>query len=114
MPGECLALLGPSGAGKSTLLDILSLRKTSGRITGEVGRAPPFQPTVSLSDWIHATHMSSHLSSGRLLDVHRLEAPVLPCSFAELKCYLRSTHWGGSWWARRDRRPCLCRVRLRD
>lgn len=35
-PGECLAILGPSGAGKSTALDILSLRKTSGKITGEV------------------------------------------------------------------------------
>lgn len=35
-PGECVALLGPSGAGKSTLLDILSLRKSSGKITGQV------------------------------------------------------------------------------
>lgn len=40
LPGECLALLGPSGAGKSTLLDILSLRKTSGKIQGEVGDLP--------------------------------------------------------------------------
>ena len=38
-PGECLAILGPSGAGKSTALDILSLRKTSGKIVGEV--CPP-------------------------------------------------------------------------
>ncbi|BDA42962.1 ABC transporter G family member 22 [Coccomyxa sp. Obi] len=35
-PGECVALLGPSGAGKSTLLDILSLRKSSGKIKGQV------------------------------------------------------------------------------
>ena len=40
-PGECLALLGPSGAGKSTLLDILSLRKNSGKITGDVSLASP-------------------------------------------------------------------------
>ena len=31
-----MALLGPSGAGKSTLLDILSLRKSSGKIKGQV------------------------------------------------------------------------------
>ncbi|EIE27766.1 hypothetical protein COCSUDRAFT_45983 [Coccomyxa subellipsoidea C-169] len=35
-PGECVALLGPSGAGKSTLLDILSLRKSSGKLKGQV------------------------------------------------------------------------------
>lgn len=35
-PGECVALLGPSGAGKSTLLDILSLRKSSGKVKGQV------------------------------------------------------------------------------
>ena len=40
-PGECLALLGPSGAGKSTLLDILSLRKNSGKITGDVSLPSP-------------------------------------------------------------------------
>ena len=35
-PGECLALLGPSGAGKSTMLDMMSLRKTDGKIDGQV------------------------------------------------------------------------------
>ena len=44
-PGECLALLGPSGAGKSTLLDILSLRKNSGKITGDVSLPSPVRYT---------------------------------------------------------------------
>jgi len=34
--GELLALMGPSGAGKSTLLDTLTMRKTTGYMTGEV------------------------------------------------------------------------------
>ena len=46
-PGECLALLGPSGAGKSTLLDILSLRKNSGKITGDVSLPSPVRPHSS-------------------------------------------------------------------
>lgn len=36
LPNEMLALMGPSGAGKSTLLDILTMRKSTGTITGEV------------------------------------------------------------------------------
>ena len=35
-PGQVVGLLGPSGAGKSTLLDILSRRKTQGRVNGVV------------------------------------------------------------------------------
>jgi ABC-type multidrug transport system ATPase subunit len=35
-PGMMLALMGSSGAGKSTLMDVLALRKTGGKITGEV------------------------------------------------------------------------------
>ncbi|GBF87651.1 ABC transporter G family [Raphidocelis subcapitata] len=35
-PGEMLALMGPSGAGKSTLMDIISARKSVGRLTGTV------------------------------------------------------------------------------
>lgn len=31
-----MALLGPSGAGKSTLMDILAMRKTTGRLEGDV------------------------------------------------------------------------------
>eukprot|EP00512_Aurantiochytrium_limacinum_P002166 CAMPEP_0171494712 /NCGR_PEP_ID=MMETSP0958-20121227/5711_1 /TAXON_ID=87120 /ORGANISM="Aurantiochytrium limacinum, Strain ATCCMYA-1381" /LENGTH=1545 /DNA_ID=CAMNT_0012028559 /DNA_START=516 /DNA_END=5153 /DNA_ORIENTATION=+ len=34
--GTLTALMGSSGAGKTTLLDVLALRKTSGKITGEV------------------------------------------------------------------------------
>lgn len=34
--GTLTALMGSSGAGKSTLLDVLALRKTSGKITGDV------------------------------------------------------------------------------
>ncbi|GBG34978.1 ABC transporter G family member 31 [Hondaea fermentalgiana] len=40
--GTLTALMGSSGAGKSTLMDVLALRKTGGRITGQVlvnGRA---------------------------------------------------------------------------
>eukprot|EP00884_Botryococcus_braunii_P015425 jgi/Botrbrau1/2566/Bobra.0079s0051.1 len=36
LPGETMAILGPSGAGKSTLLDILSERKSCGRVAGQV------------------------------------------------------------------------------
>lgn len=34
--GELFALMGPSGAGKSTLLDALTMRKTTGTVSGEV------------------------------------------------------------------------------
>jgi len=34
--GKMTALMGSSGAGKTTLMDVLSLRKTSGEITGDV------------------------------------------------------------------------------
>eukprot|EP00803_Ostreobium_quekettii_P007966 evm.model.scf_884EXC.7 EVM.evm.TU.scf_884EXC.7 scf_884EXC:39023-46896(-) len=52
MPNEMLALMGPSGAGKSTLLDILTMRKNTGLITGEVmvngeGRQTNFLRTSS-------------------------------------------------------------------
>ena len=33
-PGEMAALMGPSGSGKTTLLDILSGRKTQGKVEG--------------------------------------------------------------------------------
>ena len=46
-PGECLALLGPSGAGKSTMLDMMSLRKTDGKIDGQVS-ANPLAPARSV------------------------------------------------------------------
>jgi ABC-type lipoprotein export system ATPase subunit len=34
--GRMVALMGSSGAGKTTLMDVISLRKTSGTLTGEV------------------------------------------------------------------------------
>ena len=34
-PGDMCAVMGPSGAGKTTLLDILSRRKTEGKVLGE-------------------------------------------------------------------------------
>ena len=42
-PGECVALMGPSGSGKTTLLDLLSGRKTQGKIDGtlQVGGEKP-------------------------------------------------------------------------
>jgi len=35
-PGTLTALMGPSGAGKTTLLDVLSGRKTQGRVSGQI------------------------------------------------------------------------------
>jgi len=35
-PGQMYALLGPSGAGKTSLLDVISGRKTTGKISGQV------------------------------------------------------------------------------
>lgn len=35
-PGMMIALMGTSGAGKTTLLDVLSQRKTVGKIEGEI------------------------------------------------------------------------------
>lgn len=35
-PGTMTALMGSSGAGKTTLLDVLSGRKTTGRIKGDI------------------------------------------------------------------------------
>ena len=34
--GKMTALMGSSGAGKTTLMDVLALRKSSGKIEGEV------------------------------------------------------------------------------
>ena len=34
--GDMCAVMGPSGAGKTTLLDIISKRKTEGKIHGKV------------------------------------------------------------------------------
>lgn len=44
-PGEMTALMGPSGCGKTTLLDVISGRKNSGHIEGEVlyGATPASQ-----------------------------------------------------------------------
>jgi ABC-type multidrug transport system ATPase subunit/ABC-type multidrug transport system permease subunit len=42
-PGRVAALMGASGAGKTTLLDVLAMRKTTGRVTGDLacdGRDP--------------------------------------------------------------------------
>ena len=42
IPGTATALMGPSGSGKSTLFDILSERKNTGQVSGElsiVGRS---------------------------------------------------------------------------
>ncbi len=48
-PGVLTALVGSSGAGKTTLMDVLSGRKTVGRITGDifVGGYPKDQDTFA-------------------------------------------------------------------
>ena len=35
-PGQLVALMGSSGAGKTTLMDVIAMRKTSGKIEGEI------------------------------------------------------------------------------
>lgn len=46
-PGRMCALMGSSGAGKTTLMDVVSLRKESGTITGEVRMNGFLQERVS-------------------------------------------------------------------
>eukprot|EP01039_Chlorochromonas_danica_P003350 gene3350-3673_t len=55
-PGEMCALMGASGAGKSTLLDVLSQRKNTGEITGEIlyNQSPVLKNTAYvMQDNIH-------------------------------------------------------------
>ena len=46
-PGDMCAVMGPSGAGKTTLLDIVSRRKTEGKVLGQA-RFDGAVPSVSL------------------------------------------------------------------
>ena len=38
--GDMCAVMGPSGAGKTTMLDIISKRKTEGKILGKAVNSP--------------------------------------------------------------------------
>ena len=46
-PGDMCAVMGPSGAGKTTLLDIVSRRKTEGKVLGQA-RFDGAVPSTSL------------------------------------------------------------------
>jgi len=74
--GQLVALMGTSGAGKSTLMDVLTLKKTTGHITGTVlwdGAPLPsnFSSLVGLVDQFDSLHPQSTVRetlffSGRL------------------------------------------------
>lgn len=64
MPGQLVALMGPSGCGKTTLLDILSGRKSSGRIQGQIllGGLPPSKSF--LRRCVYRLLLNVHFTSG--------------------------------------------------
>lgn len=63
-PGAMVCLMGPSGCGKTTLLDMLSLRKTSGEMEGELftGGCRPSKSFISRVT-AYCEQASAHLRS---------------------------------------------------
>eukprot|EP00965_Chrysotila_dentata_P072497 2395446-Pleurochrysis_carterae.AAC.2 len=65
---QATALLGPSGSGKTTLMDVLSNRKTVGKIEGEIrfgGRVPTKKMLRRLCGYVEQVHRHAGESGSR-------------------------------------------------
>ena len=68
--GKMTALMGPSGSGKSTLMDVLSGRKSQGKIDGQIlfGGRPP-KKTFILRYCAYVEQFDSLLGQVRRLEI---------------------------------------------
>ena len=79
-PGMLVAFLGPSGAGKTTLLDVLSRRKTAGKMEGEILiNGAPFDPATLTRFAGYVEQQNMHIETETVEEALLLSANLRLC-----------------------------------